>query len=77
MQNSDGLNVLLIQPPLPANSRHKKVLPLSLGYLAAYLRTRLVGINIEILDAQVLDMSYSRTVEAIFKHKRDIVGMTF
>ncbi len=70
-------NILLIQPPLPANDRHKRVLPLGLGYIASYLRSRLNDIEIEILDALVLNMNYTQMVREINKHKRDIVGITF
>ncbi len=77
MGDSNKLNILLIQPPLPANMRHKKVLPLSLGYIASYLQKNSAGINVEILDALVLNMSYAGVVKEIFRKKRDVVGITF
>lgn len=72
-----GLEVLLIQPPLPVNERHKRVMPLSLMYLASYARQRLPNLNIELLDAQAEGLGYDETCNRIWKRKRDVVGITF
>ena len=74
MKNNDKLEILLIQPPLPANDRHKRVLPLGLAYLSSYLRDNLPSVNIEILDALVLNLKYDQVLREIGKKKRDIVG---
>jgi radical SAM superfamily enzyme YgiQ (UPF0313 family) len=75
--SNNNLSVLLIQPPLPANERHKKVLPLSLAYLAAYVRDKLPNVELEILDAQVLNLSYADVMQQIISKKRDIIGITY
>ena len=77
MINKRSLDILLIQPPLPANERHKRVLPLSLAYLASYLRKNSSNTNIEILDALALNMNYTNTIKEIQRRKRDIIGITF
>ena len=61
------MNLLLIHPPLPANQRHKRVLPLSLGYIASYLRNNIKTINIEILDAHVLNIGYTQIIKEFSK----------
>jgi anaerobic magnesium-protoporphyrin IX monomethyl ester cyclase len=71
------MDILLIQPPLPANERHKRVLPLGLAYLASYLRDNIETISIEILDSHVLNIGYSQTIKEFSKKKRDVVGITF
>lgn len=75
--SSNNLSILLIQPPLPANERHKKVMPLSLAYLAAYLRKQSPTVEIEILDAQALNLSYAEIMKRIISKHRDIIGMTY
>ncbi len=56
------IRVILIQPPLPANERHKKVLPLGLGYLASVIRNSLPDISVVILDAQVRNLGLEETL---------------
>ena len=72
-------NLILVQPPLPANERHKKVLPLGLAYMAAYVRERLPGIAISIIDGQVHNMSCRDVVEAVIdaRGERTLVGITY
>jgi anaerobic magnesium-protoporphyrin IX monomethyl ester cyclase len=71
------MDILLIQPPLPSNERHKRVLPLGLGYIASYLRNNVKNVNIEILDSHVLNVGHSHTIKEFCKKKRDVVGITF
>ena len=61
--NNRHIQLVLIQPPLPANERHKKVLPLGLGYLASYLRKNIPDASVAILDAQVRNLNLEETLE--------------
>ncbi|OGL46066.1 MAG: hypothetical protein A2149_07310 [Candidatus Schekmanbacteria bacterium RBG_16_38_11] len=71
------MKILLVHPPLPCNERHKRILPLSLGYLASYLLKNLPEVEVKILDAHVLNFNYSQTMKEINKGKWDIIGITY
>ncbi len=71
------MDILLIHPPLPANHRHKKVMPLGLAYLASHVRSHCPSARVEILDAHVLNMPFAETLEAALSKKRDIIGLSF
>lgn len=71
------MKILLIHPPLPCNERHKRILPLGLGYLASFLLKNLPGIEIKILDSHVQNLTYSQTMREICKKKWDIIGITY
>jgi len=71
------LNLLLIQPPLPINERHKKIIPLSLTYIASYAREKLPNVNVEILDAQAENLDYDQVCRRVWQTKRDVIGITF
>ncbi|MBN1594118.1 MAG: cobalamin-dependent protein [Candidatus Coatesbacteria bacterium] len=73
----EELNILLIQLPLAINERHKRVMPLSLLYIASYLREKIPGIDIDILDAQAENLDYSEICQRFWQKKRDIIGITF
>lgn len=72
--------VILIQPPFPANERHKRVMPLGLAYLAAYLRLHLPNVETIIIDAQAanlpLDAILDRIGAAYEPESLTIVGLT-
>lgn len=70
-------NVLLVQVPLPANQRHKRIIPLGLAYIASYLLERKPELNVGILDAQLQSLTYWRTLSKILEHKWDIVGIGY
>lgn len=57
--------VILVQPPFPANERHKRVMPLGLAYLAAYLRREPPGVAVEILDAHIENLSLEATLARV------------
>ena len=71
--------VILVQSPLPANERHKKIMPLGLAYLASYLRREEPDLTIRIVDAQAGDMSTGEVVEEVLGHARpgDVVGLGY
>jgi anaerobic magnesium-protoporphyrin IX monomethyl ester cyclase len=61
--NTRPILLVLIQPPLPANERHKKVLPLGLGYLASVIRRGFPDASVAILDAQVRNLDLEETLK--------------
>ena len=69
-------NVLLIQLPLPSNRRHKRILPLGLAYLAAYLRKEDPEINIGILDSQCQNMTRKEIMDKIKETKWNVIGIS-
>jgi len=75
--NESDFNVLLLQPPLPSNIRVKTIVPMNLLYLASYLRDRLVGINVAILDGQAQDLNYKDMIGTIGGMRWDIIGMGY
>src|SRR3990172_8458297 len=71
------MKILLIHPPLPCNEGHKRILPLSLSYLASFILKNLPGIEIKILDSHVQNLTYSQTLHEISKEKWDVIGITY
>ncbi|MCX6354525.1 MAG: radical SAM protein [Candidatus Aureabacteria bacterium] len=73
--------IILIQPPFPANERHKRVLPLGLAYLAAYLRHTLPDVPVAVIDAHAEDLSLQDAVNRLegfcANGERTIVGITY
>ena len=71
--------LVLVQPPLPANERHKRVLPLGLAYLAAYIREKIPGLSIQIVDGQGHNMPFRDVIESVLRVPcdRKIVGVTY
>ena len=69
--------LVLVQPPLPANERHKRVLPLGLAYLAAYVRDRIPGARVRIVDGQGLNLSLSQVAERAAEGSPAAVGITY
>ena len=71
------MKILLIHPPLPCNDRHKRILPLGLGYLSSFLMKNLPDIEIKILDSHARNLTYSQTMNEIVKEKYDVIGITY
>lgn len=76
-ERAEDINLLLIQLPLPANERHKRVMPLSLLYLASYARENISNLSIEILDAQAENLDFDGICRRLWQQKRDIIALTF
>ncbi|MCK5557085.1 MAG: hypothetical protein KAJ01_01820, partial [Candidatus Hydrogenedentes bacterium] len=55
--DTERFSVLLVQVPLPANERHKRVIPLGISYIASYLLEKMPDVNVGILDAQVQSLN--------------------
>ncbi|RMF96162.1 MAG: radical SAM protein [Candidatus Schekmanbacteria bacterium] len=71
------MKILFIQPPLPCNERHKRILPLGIGYLCSYLRQRLPEVELKVLDAHALNMNYSQVVSEVNCEKWDMIAFSF
>ncbi|MBF0546586.1 MAG: B12-binding domain-containing radical SAM protein [Candidatus Riflebacteria bacterium] len=71
--------LLLIQPPLPDNQRQKRLVPIGLACLAAFLREKLekTNFNIGILDSQSQNLSIAKTLEIATKWPWNMVGISF
>ncbi len=68
-------NLVLVQPPLPANRCHKRIVPLNLAYLAAFVLDRLEGVNVAILDCQLNDLDLFEALDLLRKYRLDLVGL--
>jgi radical SAM superfamily enzyme YgiQ (UPF0313 family) len=71
------MKVLLLHPALPANRRHKRILPLGLLYLAAYLRESREDVRVEILDAHILDLDLEQAVARVLEAAPDLLGIGY
>ena len=69
--------LILVQPPLPANERHKRVLPLGLAYLAAFARARIPGLGVRIIDGQALRLSLDEIVSRVLEERAGVVGIGY
>jgi len=70
-------SVLLVHPALPSNPRHKRILPLGLLYLGAYLRRERPNIRTTIIDAHILNLSLDDVADRILQAQPDLVGMGY
>ena len=74
------MKILFIDPPyinfegIKESGGH--MLPLSFGYLAAYARKKIPGLEFEVLDCEVEGLDYQQIKKRIEGTKPDIVGMT-
>jgi anaerobic magnesium-protoporphyrin IX monomethyl ester cyclase len=69
------LHVTLVNPPYPSGShQHPPFTPLGLGYLAAVLEKN--QYKVDVIDCQVLKLSYEEVKSEIGKRQPDIVGIT-
>lgn len=73
----NAFNVLIIQIPLPFNRKNKRILPLGIASLAAYLRKNQPEINVGILDAQCQNMTRQDILEKISEQRWDIIGISY
>jgi anaerobic magnesium-protoporphyrin IX monomethyl ester cyclase len=68
-------HVTLVNPPYPKGAhQHPPFTPLGLGYLAAVLLKK--KYQVDVIDCQVLNISYEEVRRKLARRKPDIVGMT-
>jgi len=68
-------HITLVNPPYPKCAhQHPPFTPLGLGYLAAVLLKN--QYKVDVIDCQVLNMSYEQAKSKLAKRKPDIVGVT-
>jgi radical SAM superfamily enzyme YgiQ (UPF0313 family) len=73
-----AFNVLLIHPPFAlGNQRHKKILPMNMLYLSAYVMDKFPDVNVEILDGQIKNLCLEDMYERIIEKKWDIIGIGY
>lgn len=64
---------MLVKPPTDI---HVVLPPIGLGYLSAYIKNKIPGIDLRILDCHRLHYNDERFKEYILDHKPDIIGIT-
>lgn len=74
------MKILFINPPYTNFEGMKEsgghMFPLSFGYLAAYARERILGLEFEVLDCEVEGLNYQQIKKRIENAKPDIVSIT-
>ena len=75
--HDDRYNVLIVQLPLPFNRKNKRILPLGIASLAAYVREKLPLVNVGILDAQCQNMECEEIVSKIREMRWDLIGISY
>lgn len=69
--------ILLINPPYDGIEGHGgKNAPLNLAYLASYLRENKKGVEIAIIDAEGLELSFEQIYERVDAFSPDLIGIT-
>lgn len=71
----EEFRVVLVQPPLPVNLRQKRIIPMNLAYLAAYLREKCPNVNVGILDCQVYGLTYFEALTELKKASPNLIGL--
>ncbi|MFZ2956016.1 MAG: radical SAM protein [Candidatus Ozemobacteraceae bacterium] len=72
-------SILLIQPPIPDNTRHQRMVPIGLASLAAFLRQEFSNqpFNVGILDAQCQNLSIAEIIPLLNKWPWDVIGISY
>ncbi|MBI5749742.1 MAG: cobalamin B12-binding domain-containing protein [Nitrospinae bacterium] len=72
------LEILLIHPPFAlGNQRHKKILPMNLLYLSAYVMDKFSDVNVEIIDGQIKNLCLDEMYQRIMEKRWDIIGISY
>ncbi len=70
--------ILLIHPPFAlGNQRHKKILPMNMLYLSAYVMDRFPDVNVEMMDGQIKNLCLDEMYERITEKDWDIIGIGY
>lgn len=72
-----GPSVLLVQPPFPANRRHKRVVPMGLAHLAAYLERHVPSATIGLLDGHVHNLTEAQVLREINARPWEVIGISY
>ncbi len=77
-QFSTSTSILLIHPPFAlGNQRHKKILPMNMLYLSAYVMDKFPDVNVEILDGQIKNLCLDEMYQRIMEKRWDIIGIGY
>ncbi|MBI3584545.1 MAG: cobalamin B12-binding domain-containing protein [Nitrospinae bacterium] len=72
------LEILLIHPPFAlGNQRHKKILPMNMLYLSAYVMDKFPDVNVEIMDGQIKNLCLDEMYQRIMEKRWDIIGIGY
>ena len=71
------MKLTLVHTPFPCNTRHKKVLPLGILYLAAFLRREMVELEVSIIDGQAPNLTYEELLRLTLCEEPDVVGFGY
>ena len=73
-----AFNILLIHPPFAlGNQRHKKILPMNMLYLSAYVMDKFPDVNVEIMDGQIKNLCLDEMYQRIMEKRWDIIGIGY
>ena len=73
-----SFDILLIHPPFAlGNQRHKKILPMNLLYLSAYVMDKFPDVNVEIMDGQIKNLCLDEMYQRIMEKRWDIIGIGY
>ena len=70
------MKLVFIHPPLPGNRHHKKIFPLGIAYIAAYLRENIPDTRIRVLDAMIEDLDHGDVRAQLSSLDADLVGIS-
>lgn len=69
--------VTIIQPPLEGGLRHKRVMPLGIGYLAAYMRQQIPGLQLCFLDLHSSNLTVADGLRELENNPPDLLLLSF
>lgn len=71
-------NFVFIQPPLPVNYRHKRIMPLGILYISSMIRQEFGDQVVpSLIDAQTHDYHYQEILCELKKKDPDFIGISF
>ncbi|MBP7652287.1 radical SAM protein [Candidatus Dependentiae bacterium] len=69
--------ILFIQPPLEMNYKHKRILPLGIGYLLAVIRKEFPDVSVKFLDMESGNLSIDYALKYIIEFNPDILMISY
>src|SRR3989304_6506502 len=73
IKDAINMKVLLVKPPA---NRHAVIPPIGLGYIAAYLKSKIENISIDIIDCLKEGYDDSKFSEYVYETRPNIVGIS-
>ena len=69
--------ILFLQPPLEANYKHKRIMPLGIGYILAVIRKNFPEIELRFLDMESSDTAIPEGIKIINEYSPDIFLVSY